>query len=164
MRKILLFTDGSVHVQSKVGYGAYLSLFEDELPDSNLKQRVRTKRFENTSSTKLELQTLLWALSCVQSAGQKIIVYTDSQNISQLLDRRKRLEQNNFCSKSGKPLENGDLYKEFYLIIDSIDCEILKIQGHQQSRKKNNIEEIFTLVDRASRKALRNRNSDFLDL
>ncbi len=164
MSNLLLFTDGSVHVQSKIGYGAYLSLFEEEEPDKNLKQCVKTKRFENTSSTKLELQTLLWALSCIQPVGQKVIIYTDSQNITQLLDRRKRLEQNNFCSKSGKPLENSVLYKEFYTIIDSIDCVILKIQGHQPSHKKNNIEEIFTLVDKASRKALRNFNSDFLAL
>jgi len=164
MSNILLFTDGSVHVQSKVGYGAYLYLSENELSGNNLKQHVKTKRFENTSSTKLELQTLLWALSCIQPAGQKVIVYTDSQNIAQLLGRRKRLEQNNFCAKSGKPLENGVLYQEFYRIIDSMDCEILKIQGHQPSRKKNNIEEIFTLVDKASRKALRNFNSDFSDL
>lgn len=161
MSYLLLFTDASVHVQSKIGYGACLYMSENEQPDRSLKQRVKIKRFENTSSTKLELQTLLWALSCIQSEGKKVIIYTDSQNITQLLDRRKRLEQNDFCSKSGKPLKNDILYKEFYKIIDSIDCEIIKIQGHQPSRKKNGIEEIFGLVDKASRKALRNSNSDF---
>jgi len=158
MEKLYLFTDGSVHVQSKIGYGAQLFITEDELTSDNLKLRVKTKRFENTSSTQLELRTLLWALSEIGETESKIIIYTDSQNITGLLDRRKRLEQSNYSSKTGKLLKNIELYKEFYKIIDSIDCEIVKVQGHQSSRKKNEIEQIFTLVDKASRKALRKTN------
>ena len=156
MGKLYLFTDGSVHVQSKIGFGACLVLDENEMDTENLKQRVQTKRFENTSSTRLELQTLLWALSELQLCGHQIIIYTDSQNIMQLVERRCRLEDKNFCSKSGKPLKNADLYKQFYKVFDSLNCEIVKVQGHQPARLKNEIECIFTLVDKASRKALRN--------
>lgn len=158
MDKLYLFTDGSVHVQSKMGYGAYLILNEKELFADNLKQRVRTKRFENTSSAKLELQTLLWALSELPPDVQQIINYTDSQNIVQLVDRRHRLEQSNFCSKSGKPLKNAELYKQFYEFYDSINCEFRKVKGHQPSHLKDEIERIFSLVDKASRKALRSEN------
>jgi ribonuclease HI len=156
MEKLYLFTDGSVHVQSKIGYGACLLTSEKELNSENLKKCVRTKRFENTSSTKLELQTLLWAFSEIEKGENKVVVFTDSQNITQLVDRRHRLEENNFCSKSGKPLKNADLYIQFYEMFDALHCEIVKVQGHQPSRIKNEIEKVFTLVDRASRKALRN--------
>ncbi|WP_346858048.1 RNase H family protein [uncultured Draconibacterium sp.] len=156
MEKLYLFTDGSVHVQSKIGYGACLFAIESELDAENLKQRVRTKRFEYTSSTKLELQTLLWALSKIEKGENKILIFTDSQNITQLLERRQRLKENNFCSKSGKPLKNAELYKHFYEVFDSLNCELVKVQGHQPSRKKDEIERTFTLVDKASRKALRN--------
>ena len=156
MINLFLYTDGSVHVQSKIGYGACLLTSETELDSGNLKQRVRTKRFENTSSTKLELQTLLWALSEIEKGEYKVVIFTDSQNITQLVDRRQRLEENDFCSKSGKPLKNAKLYKQFYKMLDALHCEIVKVQGHQPSRRKNEIEKVFSLVDKASRTALRN--------
>uniref|UniRef100_UPI00321702EA ribonuclease HI n=1 Tax=uncultured Draconibacterium sp. TaxID=1573823 RepID=UPI00321702EA len=158
MNKHLLFTDGSVHVQSKIGWGAFLVLSEEEKTIEELKHRVETKRFENTSSTKLELQTLLWALSEISTEKQKLVIYTDSQNIARLLQRRQRLEQSNFRSKKGELLKNADLYKAFYQTIDLFDCRIIKVKGHQPSRNKDNIEQIFALVDKASRKALRNDN------
>lgn len=160
MNKLLLFTDGSVHVQSKVGYGACLLISEEKLNAENLKDQVKTKRFDKTSSTKLELETLLWGLNEINDYEQKVTVFTDSQNITQLLERRKRLEQNNFCSKKGVLLNNHELYKAFYQLIDSLDCEILKVRGHQPTRNKNEIERVFALVDKASRKALR-KNLDY---
>ncbi|MCY1723331.1 hypothetical protein OU798_23475 [Prolixibacteraceae bacterium Z1-6] len=160
MKKLYLFTDGSVHVQSKIGYGACLLVSEDELAAGNLKHRVQTKRFENTSSTKLELQMLLWALSEIKTAAKKIIVYTDSQTIARLPERRNRLEKSNFRSKKGELLKNVDLYQEFYKIIDGIEYEIVQVQGHQPSRQKNSVERIFTFVDKASRKALRKEMED----
>lgn len=155
MNKLLLFTDGSVNVQSKVGYGACLLIAEKEIKVVDLYSRVKVQRFENTSSTKLELQTLLWALEKVE-ANRQIITYTDSQNIIQLLERRKRLEQNNFYSNKGELLNNHKLYKEFYQRIDKINCEFVKVKGHQPTQKKDEIERVFSLVDKASRKALRN--------
>jgi ribonuclease HI len=155
MDKLFLFTDGSVHAQSKIGYGACLFLTEKELEAETLKQRVQIKRFENTSSSRLELQTLLWALSEIETNNKKVVVFTDLQNITQLVERRNRLEETNFCSKSGKPLKNADLYKQFYQILDALHCEIVKVKGHQPTRLKNEIERVFSLVDKASRKALR---------
>jgi len=47
------------------------------------------------------------------------------------------------------------LYKEFYLLIDKFNCDFIKVTGHLASTEKNEIDKIFTLVDRASRNALR---------
>ncbi len=156
MARILLFTDGSVHVQSGIGYGAFLFVSEIEESVEKLKKDVQTKRFDLTSSTKLELQTLLWALSGLQETTNEIIVFSDSQNISGLLARRERLERNNFKSKTNKRLTNADLYMQFFSIINLLDVQFVKVKGHKSSREKNKIDQIFTLVDRASRQALRN--------
>jgi hypothetical protein len=104
------------------------------------------------------LQTLLWALSDIQTLGRKIIVFTDSQNIIGLQGRRASLEQNDYRSKNNKRLNNYDLYQEFYRIIDHLDCELVKVRGHQVSNQKGDIDRLFTLVDRASRNALREDN------
>lgn len=155
MHELMLFTDGSVNTQSHVGYGAYLAPPESGLSLDELRSCVKVKRFEQTSSTKLELQTLLWALSEIPAAGGKLMIYTDSQNIIGLPARRERLEQNDYRSSNGRLLNNYQLYREFYRMTDQLDCELIKVQGHRQSKQKTAVDQMFTLVDRASRQALR---------
>jgi ribonuclease HI len=155
MDELMLFTDGSVDAQSNIGYGAYLCVPEGGLPLISLRARVKVRRFEHTSAAKLELQTLLWALSDIQALGSLVIVYTDSQNIMGLPGRRDRLEQNDYRSKKNRRLGNYKLYQEFYRMIDLLDCEFVKVRGHQVSNQKDDIERLFSLVDKASRLAQR---------
>jgi len=155
MNELMLFTDGSVNTHSNIGYGAYLAVSDRGLSLDLLKPRVNVRRFVHTSSTKLELQTLLWALGDIHASGRRVVVYTDSQNIMSLKGRRDRLEQNEYRSKSNKLLRNYELYREFYRITDPLDCEFVKVRGHTISKQKDDIERMFTLVDRASRNALR---------
>ncbi len=162
MTPIKLFTDASVNPQSKIGYGAYLSIPSEPLSFESLKMRVKVKRFDQTSSTKLELQTLLWALTTIQSFDKKIVVYTDSQNIIGLPGRRIRFEQNNYRSKKNKRIKNYKLYQEFFKLLDQLNCEFVKIRGHKVSHQKNELDKFFTLVDRASRKALRHQGLQIL--
>ena len=155
MNKSMLFTDGSVNTKTKVGYGAYLVVHDFKMLLELLKLKIKIKRFENTSSAKLELQILLHALGEIKSSDDKVIVYTDSQNLISLPERREVFEKNDYRSKKGKLLNNSGLYKEFYKLTDRINCEFIKVIGHKKSNQKDDIENIFTLVDRASRKALR---------
>ncbi len=155
MPELLLFTDGSVNTKSNIGYGAYLIVSDSNLSLDELRTQVKVRRFEQTSSTKLELQTLLWAIKDIQTSGCKVIIYTDSQNIIGLPQRRERLEQNDYRSNKGNRLNNFELYQDFYQLIDQLDCQLIKVHGHQPVKQKNAIDLLFTLVDRASRKALR---------
>lgn len=155
MDMLFLFTDGSVNTKSKKGYGAYLAVTDTLASVELLIKQIRVRRFENTSSTRLELETIIWALKEVRKSADNIIVYTDSQNIMSLMERRERLEKNNYQSSKNKPLKNSDLYIEFYKMTDKLNCEFIKVKGHMASYKKDTIDELFTLVDRESRKALR---------
>jgi ribonuclease HI len=155
MQDLILFTDGSVHAQSKLGYGAYLAVAEPDLSLEILMTSVQVRRFEQTSSTKLELQTLLWALNDIQILERKVTVYTDSQNIVGLPGRREQMERKTYRSSKNTLLKNYELYQEFYRLIDLIDCDLVKLSGHQPSRQKDDIDRLFTIVDRASRRALR---------
>jgi ribonuclease HI len=155
MDELMLFTDGSVNTRSKIGYGAYLYISESGIPLDMFTSQVKVKRFENTSSTKLELQTLLWALSDIQLERRKLIVYTDSQNIMGLQRRRDQLEQNDYHSKNDKRLKNYELYQEFFRMTDQLKCSFVGLKGHKKSNQKDEIDRLFTLVDRASRNALR---------
>lgn len=154
MKKIKLFTDSSVNPQEKIGFGAYLLILDENKSIEDMKKDVKTKRFEDTSSTKLELQTLLWALDEIEE-GSFIEVYTDCQNIIGLEDRRKRLESNDYKSSKGKLMNNHELYKLFFEKIDKLDLTFIKVKGHKKSSLKDEIDTIFNLVDKASRNALR---------
>ncbi|UTJ05609.1 RNase H family protein [Arcobacter roscoffensis] len=144
-----LFCDGSVNPQMKIGFGAYFIL------DENIQnQNIKTKKFENTSSTKLELEVLLWALKDM-NIEEKIQVYTDCQNILSLLNRREKLEKNNFRTSTNKIVKNELLYKEFYFLLDKYEIEFIKVKGHKKSSLKDEIDKAFNLVDKASRNTLR---------
>ena len=164
METMKLFTDGSVDPQSKIGYGAYLALFEDGISLDLLKSRVKLQRFEQTSSTKLELQTLLWALGDSKIQGRRVVVYTDSQNIMGLPGRRDRLEQSGYQSKKNKLIHNHELYQTFYHRMDQLEIQFVKVQGHKRSIQKDEVDQLFTLVDRATRNALRKENGESVRL
>ena len=153
--QIYLFTDGSLNPQSGIGFGVYLLLDKLEFDTPELKKKIKIKKFECTSSTKLELETLLWALDEVSLKNFKIVVYTDCQNIIGLPQRRDGFERKNYMTSKGSVIKNHDLYKAFFKKLDILDCEFIKVKGHKKLSIKNNIDEIFTLVDRVSRDALR---------
>jgi len=152
--QIFLFTDGSVNPQSGIGFGAYLLFDKLELHYAK-ESKIQLKKFTNTSSTKLELETLLWAFNDIDVTKLKVVVYTDCQNIIGLQDRRKKFEKNSYITSKGKVIKNHELYKDFFKIIDILDCEFIKIKGHKKSDTKDEIDDIFTLVDKATRNALR---------
>lgn len=150
-----VFIDGSVNNQLKVGCGAALVVNETELSEIDLRERIKIKKFSNTSSTKLELQTLIWALTDIDDHIQKVVVYTDSQNIVGLPARRAALEEADYHSKKGKLLNHHELYRAFFKIMDNLDYEFVKVEGHQPSRNKDINDKIFSMVDCAARKASR---------
>jgi len=153
MSGIKLFCDGSVNPQSKIGFGAYF-IYDETLENQN----IFIKKFENTSSTKLELEVLLWALDDEDLKNAEITVFTDCQNILTLLDRREKLEKNSYLTKTGKKVKNEELYKIFYSKIKKLNLNFVKIKGHKKTALKDELDNLFNLVDKASRKALREFN------
>lgn len=151
-----LFTDASFDVKSRTGYGAYLLVDDPEALHLPANDQVQTRRFENTSPARLELETLLWALKDVSNRYNKVDVYTDSQTITGLAGRREHLEQNGYRSKNNRLLSNYDLYIDFYRVTDEMECRIMKAKGHQPAAQKDAVHKLFALVDKASRKGLRN--------
>jgi len=118
---MFLLTDGSVNPKSGIGFGAYLAFPNNSESMVELGDLIKVKRFENTSSTKLELETLLWALS--EMTEGKVVSYTDSQNIAGLLSRRERLIENDYCSRGGRKIRNHELYREFFEFIEKFEIQ-----------------------------------------
>ena len=168
MNRYALFTDVSLNPMLKLGFGAYLvipSSFLEIPPERIIRpafvEQIRLRKFEVTSSTKLELQTLLWALEDFQkefsgSMSGTLDVYSDSQCVTGLQRRRAQLEMKGFCS-SGKHrlLKNACLYRKFYEFHDTLGFEVIKVAGHARSCSHDSIHRVFSFVDKEARKALK---------
>jgi ribonuclease HI len=165
MSRRVLFTDVSINKDLNIGFGAYLLVPESYLQETScevIKKEVNVKKFESSSSTKLEIETLLWALEELEKSHKKIdlfgkvTIYTDSQCIAGLSGRRTKLERSEFkSSKTNNELNNALLYRRFYRFSDRLKFEIIKLKGHSKSLLKDPIHKLFSQVDKGSRKALK---------
>ena len=167
---MILFTDSSASPQNNLGVGGYLLVPETELSRTTRDgfHEVHLKLFEGegVSSTKLELRTMIWALGCIQPNldAEKLTVYTDSQNVAGLIGRRARLEQKSYRNRFGEVMKQAEKYQTLFALLDDLNqqstVEILKIKGHQRKYKRTELEKLFSLVDQATRRRLRNLLSE----
>jgi ribonuclease HI len=163
--QMLIFTDASVDLKLHAGFGAYLVVAESELDliDAKadiLNQRLKIRQFSATSPTQLEIETVLWALQEVapraSAAAAGITLFTDSQSIIDLPRRRARLEHTGFTgAASGKVLKNAGLYRAYYELQDRLAFKLVKLKGHRKGADKTLLDRLFSLGDKAARKALR---------
>lgn len=167
MNCFALFTDVSVNPHRKLGVGGYLlvpvpflEIEPHDIERGELSARIKIKRFAETSSSKLEVQTVLWALEDSQeeltgSAPGILQIYTDSQCVAGLVRRRDGLVSGDFLAKrSGRPLANALLYREFYEAYDQLGFQLNKVPGHSRTCSHDAVQRIFSYVDREVRKAL----------
>jgi len=167
MNSFALFTDVSLNPQRKLGVGGYLfvpvSFLANEsqaIGPDDVSDRLKTERFAETSSTTLEVQTVLWALEqareeLIGPAGGGLEIYTDSQCVAGLLGRRAVLERGDFVAKrSGRPLANAALYRAFYAAHDRMGFQVNKVAGHSPAGSHDTIHRIFSFVDQGVRRAL----------
>lgn len=167
MNGFALFSDVSSNPQHKCGVGAYLfvpaSYLENEPHDidrAEIQAKLRFKRFTDTSSTKLEVQTVLWALEkyqteCCRSGPGNLQIFTDSQCLAGLAGRRAGLEGNKYISRrSGQLLPNAPLYQAFYAAYDNLGFELVKVAGHTRACSRDTVQQIFSCVDQEARRAL----------
>jgi ribonuclease HI len=116
--------------------------------------------FVDTSSTRLEVQTVLWALEDLEEkladlAPGALRIYTDSQCVAGLAGRRSGLEQAGFVAKrSGLLLTNAAVYRAFYAASDKLGFQMIKVPGHSRACSHDSVQRIFSYVDREVRKAL----------
>lgn len=162
-----LFTDGSVNPQLRIGVGgflvvpaAFLRTHPQNISREELATRLQLRRFVDTTSTRLELETLLWALAVYEQemylpGTGALTVYTDCQAVAGLAARRVGLEKGCFLSqRSGEPLTNAPLYRLFYAFVDRLGLNVVKVAGHAPRSAVDSVQAVFATVDRGVRRAL----------
>jgi ribonuclease HI len=143
-----IYTDGSCHTQSLNGAWVAILFIGNE--------RKQLSGLEiNTTHNRMELTAVIKAIEFLRDHYTEIAdvtIYTDSQYVTALKDRQKRLTALSFASKRGRVLQNSDLIKKLLELFESYTIETIKVKAHQ---KINDLNKYNIEADRLSRKIVR---------
>lgn len=127
-RIIKIHTDGSCHTQTHVGAWAAIVIIDDE--EIILKETVM-----DTTHNCMELLGVIKALEFIQArnmGSNRIEIFTDSQYVVKLLDRKDRLHQNNFHTKKNEPISNSVQVQTLLKKLEEVSVVFIKVAAHQK--------------------------------
>jgi ribonuclease HI len=145
---IYIYPDGSCNSKYKIGGWAVIIFFQ--------KNKIILKGEQlDTTHNRMELLGALKALEYIKANSFKfdyIKIYSDSQYLVSLFERKEKLYNSNFLTKKGVSIQNYDLVKEILIYIDLMNIEFIKVKAHQKKSDKTNFNRE---VDKLSRKIVR---------
>ncbi len=148
IKTIEIFTDGSCNTELKIGGWAALLLFEN-------KEIIIKGTILNTSHNRMELWAVLKSFEFVKDQNiifDNVRIYSDSQYVVNLPDRKDKLKKSSFITKKGIQIQNSDLIEEFIHMIENYNIELIKVKAHQ---KKYETENYNRKVDKIARSQVR---------
>jgi ribonuclease HI len=145
---IEIYTDGSCHTQLKSGAWASVILFNGE--------RIVLKG-EGTDTTHNRME-LLAVIESIKYSDEKqfkgqLNIYTDSQYVCHLIERKEKLKRNAFFTSKGNLLHNADLLQVLIQQIESHTISFVKVKAHQKTNTTAST--INSEVDKLSRQMVR---------
>ncbi len=93
-----------------------------------------------TTHNRMELTAVIKAIEFLRDNKKEvctITVYSDSQYVTNLQDRKERLTGLGFASKKGRALNNSDLIKKLLKLYELYNIETIKIKAHQKINDLN---------------------------
>lgn len=148
-KKIIdIYSDGSCNPKFRIGGWASIIFFQDK--------KIIIKGIQaDTTHNRMELLGAIKALEHIREKSIKfdlIKIYSDSQYLVRLFERKEKLKKNNYFKKSGAPIQNNDLVRNIVTYLDSMQIEFVKVIAHQ---KKGDRENFNREVDMLCRKLIR---------
>jgi len=82
----------------------------------------------------MELEAVIKAIEFTDNKHNdtSLVVYTDSQYVHRIPERKEKLKHKNFLTNKGTPIQNVDLVKVLILLIESHSIEFIKVKAHQK--------------------------------
>jgi ribonuclease HI len=148
---IEVFTDGSCTGDSTGAWVAMVLLLGEKA--------ILRDLVPNTTHNRMELLAVIKAIEFTDEKCKdaSFMIYTDSQYVHHIPERKEKLKKNQFLTKKGTPIQNEDLVKILIDQIDSHDINFVKIKAHQNSKlySAGSPEAYNCEVDRLARKLVR---------
>ncbi len=145
---VTCYTDGSYNKDFKVGAWVAIIFYDND-------KTILKRKVFNTNHNRLELIATIEAIKYIGKhiGKDKLIkIYSDSQYVTMVPQRKARLKLNKFKTAKGKNIQNVDLIIKFINLLETLDIELIKVKAHQ---KKGNTANYNHEVDKLSRKIVR---------
>ncbi len=167
---MIIVSDAATSAPKEMAIGVFFCLPESDLTQYStfstdnlaltLADKIIFKKYVCKKSTWAEIKTVIDALyhtEKISKTERNIELYTDCQSVIDLLGRRKdKLQKNNFITRSGKILQNAELYQELFKLTEKFSIQTFKIQGHAPDQHRHTVQEkIFSVLDKLCRRKLR---------
>jgi ribonuclease HI len=123
---IEIYTDGSCHTNYCMGAWAAIILVGG-------KKILIKGEAQNTTHNRMELLAVIKAVDFAveNHMDASLIIYTDSQYVFRIPERKEKLKRNHFITKKGTPIQNEDLVQALISQIETYTIEFKKIKAHQ---------------------------------
>ena len=147
-----IFVDSSVDHKKNKSVGCWVAVYDLERDLDDIAENIQHIFLQSNSSTSAELETIKHILSNVTSNGKhQINLYTDCSRLVKLYEN-KSFKKNN---------KNADIYKELLDLFDELNVKVIKLKGHLKKELQiDKKQQIFSLVDKRSRKMMREKNEN----
>ena len=152
---IEVFTDGSYEPQIAYGAWAALIIF-------NGNDQMLSGTSEQSSQHKMELQAVIQSLEyIIEHLGNDIPVklYTDSEYVENLLNRKEKLLKNDFITKKGNNIKHTADIKHFYQLEEQLNITITRVPSHQK-KGVSRISDNNRRVDKLARKLVKQKRKE----
>lgn len=145
---IEIYTDGSCHTQQKYGAWASVLLLNNE-------KIILHGECADTTHNRMELLAVIHAISYIDEKKfvAPLVIYTDSQYVSLIPERKEKLKRKNLITKKGTPVQNADLIEILIRQIESHQVTFIKVKAHQ--KVNDNISSLNAEVDQLARELVR---------
>jgi len=145
---IEIYTDGSCHTQSNHGAWASILIYAGE--------RIVLKGDAiNTTHNRMELLAVIESINYCDEKLYKgqFIIYTDSQYVYRIPERKEKLMQQQFLTNKGTLIQNADMVRTLIQQIESHSIRFIKVKAHLKT--KTDSSDYNSQVDKLSRKMVR---------
>ena len=157
-----LYVDSSFDPATHSGIAGFLLMEDSQKPHNASQNSVITHKFSETTCSKLEIEGFLWSLGVLADRLESLTIplpleiFTDSKTLYELPGRRKKLESENYLTrKTSKLHRHAKLYQQVYQLLDTYTIHLNFIPGHKPKAEKSHEDDLFSLVDRETRRLLR---------
>jgi ribonuclease HI len=150
LQQIELYTDGSCHTQQKTGAWASILFIAGE-------KIVLKGEEKNTTHNRMELLAVINAIAFIddKQIDSPLVIYTDSQYVALIRERKDKLKNKNFLTNKGTPIQNADLVQTLIQQIESHAIQFVKVKAHQKIN--DDLTKYNGEVDRMARELVRKR-------
>jgi ribonuclease HI len=146
MKPIIIFTDGAVPNNQKIGNRkGGIGVFFGDNDYRNISYGIKETETRKVTNQICELMACVMGLQTLVSTekigNRDIIIHTDSMYIvNTITDWAKNWETNNWKKSDGKAVQNLDLVKKLYYLSKNLNVKYKHVKAHTSAPDKESKE------------------------